>query len=96
LGVSNDAMSLCTGSWDSTVRLLIAIGFISFYETNPSFATAQGLGMVVYIAELVAARCWNSRVKPFAAPSIAHQSIYLVFGKHQAVLISESVRKLYQ
>lgn len=42
LGVSNDAMSLCTGSWDSTVSFLPA--FIQ--ETLADFTIATYLGIV--------------------------------------------------
>ena len=47
LGVSNDGMSLCTGSWDSTVSLLryeMQLGQETW--TNSSSSTAQGLGVV--------------------------------------------------
>ena len=47
LGVSNDGMSLCTGSWDSTVSLLrhdMQLGKEIWTNIDPS--TAQGLGVV--------------------------------------------------
>ena len=47
LGVSNDGMSLCTGSWDSTVSFLryeMQLGQETWTNVYPS--TAQGLGVV--------------------------------------------------
>lgn len=42
LGVSNDAISLCTGSWDSTVRM-----FCEFIKVFTHTVIASHLGMSV-------------------------------------------------
>lgn len=45
LGVSNDALSLCTGSWDSMVR---SSAFVGLPITDP-FVTATHLGISLQV-----------------------------------------------
>lgn len=65
LGVSNDGMSLCTGSWDSTVSLAF-----DGQRTRTDFhdSTAQGLGVVNVHFSLVEGKhvgqyAWSKRTK---------------------------------
>jgi len=44
LGVSNDAISLCTGSWDSLVRFVLAWALVVCMTDNQS--AAQNLGLL--------------------------------------------------
>lgn len=47
LGVSNDGISLCTGSWDSVVSIIPIFGFSGLSETpTDAHLTAQGLGLL--------------------------------------------------
>jgi hypothetical protein len=45
LGVSNDGMSLCTGSWDSLVSIVVSLLVVEL-DANGALNTAQGLGLV--------------------------------------------------
>ena len=94
MGVSNDGMSLCTGSWDSTVSLFIIQDFAVPRQADMDLLHSSRFGHGSYDANLVAGRCWDLRVKLFAVKSSARQLIYLIFGKHQANSMSESVRNI--
>ena len=91
LGVSNDGMSLCTGSWDSTVSLIILMCNFSFNRLILVFCNSSRFGHGSHCAHLVVgSRCGSGEI--FFAESSARQSIYLLFDKHRTILMSESVR----
>lgn len=50
LGVSNDGMSLCTGSWDSTVSSIEAV---ARQELIPMVCIVKGLGVVTTSAAVI-------------------------------------------
>ena len=62
LGVSNDGMSLCTGSWDSTVSLIILMWNSSFNRLILVFCKSSRFGHGSHCAHLVVgSRCGSAK-----------------------------------
>lgn len=63
LGVSNDGMSLCTGSWDSTVRLIILRRVFCVNRLILVFCDSSRFGHGSHCAHLVVGRrCVSSKI----------------------------------
>ena len=56
LGVSNDGMSLCTGSWDSTVSLIILTRNFAFNRLILVFCNSSRFGHGSHCVHLVVGR----------------------------------------
>ena len=59
LGVSNDGMSLCTGSWDSTVSVILG-GVVCVDKLTLIFCNSSRFGHGSHCANIVVGRRWVS------------------------------------
>ena len=91
LGVSNDGMSLCTGSWDSTVSFAVSRGTWGSHGLMLMFRNSSRFGRGS--ASLIAGRGNFSQAKPMLATSSALQATYLSFDKAPSTPMSESRRQ---